>query len=381
MTASPTSAWRMLTVPRHGVIALTACVLVLSAGYRSCPADDPPADTAISPFEKDDVDRSVDRAIDYLLRQQKENGAIHDRGHDTTMTSLSLMAMASVGIQPSDPDRRGQAMKRALDFVLSAERQDSDGYFGRQDGSRMYGHGITTLMLTEMLGMGATDEQDQQIHDRCQKGIDLILSAQKVRKSVNAQGGWRYTPGSGDSDLSASVWQLMALRSAKNDGLQVPATAIEEAVEYLKRSYSAPLDRNGLPRTDAPGGFCYEPGKRHATFTMTAAGLLAMQVCGEYESALVQGAADYLLARPPKWNERFCLYGTYYYAQGMYQRGGEHGKTARQFVQELLLDKQEGDGAWLASRGEERNVGKVYCTSMAILSLSVKYHYLPIYQK
>lgn len=339
------------------------------------------ADVTVSPFEKDDVDRAVDRAIDYLLRQQKDSGAVFDRGHDTTMTSLSLMAMASVGIQPSDPDRRGKAMARALDFVLSEQQQDEDGYFGKKDGSRMYGHGITTLMLTEMLGMGATDEQDRRIHERCQKGIDLILSAQEVRKSVNAQGGWRYTPGSNDSDLSASVWQLMALRSAKNDGLQVPAGAIEQAVEYLKRSYSAPLDRNGLPRTDKPGGFCYEPGKRHASFTMTAAGLLAMQVCGEYESPLVAGAADYLLARPPKWNERFCLYGTYYYAQGMYQRGGDHSATARQFVQKLLLEKQEGDGSWLASRGEERNVGKVYCTSMAILSLSVKYHYLPIYQK
>ena len=369
--------------------ALSACViagLLLSGPGSHTAADEraaseQTADVSVSPFEKDDVDRAVDRAIDYLLRQQKDSGAVFDRGHDTTMTSLSLMAMASVGIQPSDPDRRGKAMARALDFVLSAPQQDEDGYFGKKDGSRMYGHGITTLMLTEMLGMGATDEQDRRIHERCQKGIDLILSAQQVRKSVNAQGGWRYTPGSNDSDLSASVWQLMALRSAKNDGLQVPADAIEQAVEYLKRSYSAPLDRNGLPRTDKPGGFCYEPGKRHASFTMTAAGLLAMQVCGEYESPLVAGAADYLLARPPKWNERFCLYGTYYYAQGMYQRGGDHSKTARQFVQKLLLEKQEGDGSWLASRGEERNVGKVYCTSMAILSLSVKYHYLPIYQK
>lgn len=354
-----------------------------AAGASSCVRadEDTNGDTVVSPFEKDDVDRSVDRAISFLVKQQKKNGAIFDKGHDTTMTSLALMAMASVGIQPSDPDNKGKAMARALEFVLSDDRQDKDGYFGKADGSRMYGHGITTLMLTEMLGMGISAQQDQQIHDRCQKGIDLILSAQKVRKSVNAQGGWRYTPGADDSDLSASVWQLMALRSAKNDGLQVPVTAIEDAVTYLKRSYSAPLDRDGLPRSDKPGGFCYEPGNRNASFTMTAAGLLAMQVCGEYDSPLVQGAADFLLARPPKWNERFCLYGTYYYAQGMYQRGGEHADTARRMVQEMLLRQQAGDGSWQASRGEEKNIGRVYSTSMAVLSLSVKYHYLPIYQK
>jgi len=114
---------------------------------------------------------------------------------------------------------------------------------------------------------------------------------------------------------------------------------------------------------------------------MTAAGLLAMQVCGEYESPLVAGAADWLLEHPPKWNERFCSYGTYYYAQGMYQRGGDHAATARQFVQEMLLSNQAKDGSWTAQNGSEKNVGPVYATSMAVLSLSVKYHYLPIYQK
>lgn len=335
----------------------------------------------LSPFEKDQVDAAVDRAVVYLMKQQKENGAIFDRGHDTTMTSLALMAMASIGIQPSDAGPKGTCMNRALEFVLQDDRQDDKGYFGKRDGSRMYGHGITTLMLTELLGMGSSEEQDQRIHDKCQKAIDLILSAQKEKKSVNAQGGWRYSPNSKDADLSASVWQLMALRSAKNDGLQVPASAIRDAIEYLKRSYSAPLDRDGLPATDKPGGFCYEPGRRSPSFTMTAAGLLAMQVCGQYESPLVKGASDWLLNRPPKWNERFCLYGTYYYAQGMYQRGDNYAETARKLVQEMLLKNQSGDGSWESSRGEEKNIGRVYSTSMAVLSLSVKYHYLPIYQK
>lgn len=331
-------------------------------------------------FQKDEVDIAADKAIAYLLSQQKENGAIFDKGHDTTMTSLAIMAMASVGIQPADPGAEGQAMQRALGFVLQDDRQDDKGYFGSKDGSRMYGHGIITLMLTEMLGMSTSAEQDELLHDHCQKAIDLILSAQKEKKSTDAQGGWRYGPDARDADLSVSVWQLMALRSAKNDGLQVPASAIHDAVNYLKRSYSSPLDRNGLP-TDKAGGFCYEPGRRHATFTMTAAGLLAMQVCGEYESPLVAGAADWLLEHPPKWKERFCMYGTYYYAQGMYQRGGEHAITARQLVQDMLLEKQGTDGSWQAENGEERNAGNVYATAMAVLSLSVKYHYLPIYQK
>jgi hypothetical protein len=301
----------------------------------------------------------VDKAVSYLVSKQREDGAVLDGSYDTTMTALSIMAMAAVGVQPGDPSAEGRAMHKALAFVLKDDRQDKNGYFGGKDNSRMYGHGIISLMLTEMLGMSADQEQDRLIHERCQKAIDLILSSQKEQKSFQFRGGWRYTPDARDADLSVSIWQLMALRSAKNDGLKVPAAAIEEAVEYLKRSYASPLDRNGIPDNRA-SGFCYTPGQNNPSFTMTAAGLLA---------------------HPPKWKERFCCYGTYYYAQGMYQRGGTHSETARQLVQDMLLEVQNPDGSWKAANGDEGRLGHVYATSMAILSLSVKYHYLPIYQK
>lgn len=366
-----------LRIQRLVPILLAVCLIPVSAA-----AQDPQEISAeLSPFQRDETDLAVDRAIAFLISQQRqEDGAILDKGHDTTMTALSIMALASVGVQPSDPGAEGAAMQKALAFVLRDDRVDDKGYFGNIDGGRMYGHGIITLMLTEMLGMSASDEFDQLIHERGQQAIDLILSSQKEAKPIHYRGGWRYNPNARDADLSVSVWQLMALRSAKNDGLDVPASAIDDAVEYLKRSYASPLDRNGLP-ADKASGFCYEPQQRNPTFTMTSAGLLAMQVCGEYESPLVAGAADWLLAHPPKWNERFCSYGTYYYAQGMYQRGGDHAATAQKLVQEMLLEKQADNGSWIAENGSERGHGAVYATSMAVLSLSVKYHYLPIYQK
>jgi hypothetical protein len=364
------------------------CFIVILILTSSLPVSSPllaadsaePTSSIDSAFEKDETDLAVDKALAYLISKQRDDGAIIDKSHETTMTALAIMAMASVGTLPTDLSPEGDAMQRALAFVLKDDRIDQHGYFGRRDGSRMYGHGIITLMLTEMLGMGATQEQDELIHDRCQKAIDLILSSQQEKKPTHFRGGWRYNPSSKDSDLSASVWQVMALRSARNDGLQVPASAIRDAVEYLKRSYASPLDRNGLPGKKA-SGFSYEPHQNNPTYTMTAAGLLAMQVCGEYESPLVAGAADWLLEHPPKWTDRFASYGTYYYAQGMYQRGGKHSQTAQQLVQEMLLKNQAADGSWTSGNGSEKNIGAVYGTSMSVLSLSVKYHYLPIYQK
>ena len=114
---------------------------------------------------------------------------------------------------------------------------------------------------------------------------------------------------------------------------------------------------------------------------MTAAGMLAMQVCGQYDSPFVSGASNWLLENPPRENERFFFYGMYYYAQAMHQAGGRPAEVADALVPKLLLDQQRGDGSWVSRSGEEKNLGLVYATALAVLSLSVRYHYLPIYQR
>ena len=357
---------------------LGSCVGGCLAGtaLRSITAQDDLASLYVS----DDIDRAMQKGIDYLVSTQREDGAITDRGHEVAMTALSIMAMASIGTEPVSVTPAGRAMYRAIEFVLDKRNQDMEGYFGSRDGSRMYGHGIITLMLTEVLGMGASPEQNEKIHRALNDAIKLILAAQKVAKSEKLRGGWRYTPTSRDSDLSVSVWQLMALRSAKNDGLDVPGEAIDDALKYLRYSYASPMDREGKPR-DAVSGFSYTPGTYNPSFTMSAAGLLAMQVCGQYESPLVKGASEWLFEHPPKESERFFFYGLYYYAQGMHQAGGKYAERADELVPEILLPMQRTDGAWLARGGEERNVGAAYATALSLLSMSVRYHYLPIYQR
>lgn len=349
-------------------------------GQATTEAEDSKAVASKPSQNTDAVDEAIEKGLRYLLSQQREDGAITDRQYDTTMTSLAIMSFASTGVLPAETTPRGKAVRRALDFVLQPDRQDNKGYYGNRDGSRMYGHGIVSLMLTEMNGMGADAEQDALIFQRCQRAIDLTLSAQSQPKNVRYQGGWRYTPNSNDADLSISVWQLMALRSAKNDGLDVPAEAIRQAVGYLQRSFTSSLNSAGRPAESA-AGFSYLPDSRNPTFAMTASGLLALQVCGQYETPIVESATAWLQAHPPKWNERFFFYGTYYYAQGMHQRGGLIAQQANRNVQNVLLEHQQLDGSWSSPGGEESGAGKVYCTCMAILSLSVHHHYLPIYQR
>ena len=62
-------------------------------------------------------------------------------------------------------------------------------------------------------------------------------------------------------------------------------------------------------------------------------------------------------------------------------RGGEHASTAKQITSRVLLKLQSRDGSWNTRGGNEGEGGKIYATSMALLSLSVHHNYLPIYQR
>ena len=318
------------------------------------------------PADRGDV--AIRKGIAFLVSTQDKDGAIADLPRNqTAMTSLAILALAAVGHQPTDETPEGQAMKKALAYVLRADRQDSQGYLGGADKSRMYGHGIITLMLSEMLGMGVDVQMDQLIRERCRSAIQLILRSQAQPKESRHQGGWRYLPDAKDSDLSVTVWQVMALRSARNAGMEVPKESIDSAVGYIKRCYKP---------ENLKGACGYEPGRR-PEYATAATGLLALQVCGEYDSPEAQGSANWLKEKKLEIASEWFFYGTYYYAQGMFHRGGEHALA----VEETLLPNQGPDGSWQGRRGQDRDAGKIYGTSLAILSLAVKFHFLPIYQR
>jgi hypothetical protein len=329
------------------------------------------------------VDTAVAAGIRYLQKNQNQEGFVQDpklgSNKIAATTGLTVMAFAAVGHQPADRTPEGRAMSRAISFLLAPERLERAGYFGAQDASRMYGHGIVALALTEMLGMGASKAQDALIRDRSIRSIQVILAAQKVQKEhPRFIGGWRYYPDARDSDLSITVWQLMALRSAKNAGLGVPKQAIDAAYTYLWRSFYSKRDASGNPVTPI-SGFGYMPGSppKYAT---TAAGMLAMQVIGGHNRPEVRGAAEWLMRHNVSPQTAYFYYGTYYYAQAMKKQGGKYAEHGKKVVENILLNSQDArDGFWSSTSNEDGH-GRVYATALAILSLSVKHGFLPIYQ-
>jgi len=351
---------------------LLPALITFQLSLSPSPAQDP---APISP----EVKQSVDKAVAWLLTQQRKQGCfmasdtnVPVQTHSGALTALAIMGLASVGHMPGNPTPEGRALDKAMDFMINSIVPGKDGYLGLSDRSRMYGHGIMSLMFAEMLGQVPNEEQDKKIRERVKLSVEFIMRSQDVKKSEVNSGGWRYEPGSTDSDMSVSVWQVMTLRAAKNAGIEVPKSAIDKALAYIKRSYKDDKAGRGGRRS---GGFGYTPGAS-ATYSATAAGVLSLQVCGEYEAPEVIGGAEYLMRTPPARGNAHFYYGSYYYAQCMYQRGGEQASVARQNIEKVLLGLQQPTGAW-----PPEEAGPIYTTSLALLSLSVHHHFLPIYQK
>ena len=95
----------------------------------------------------------------------------------------------------------------------------------------------------------------------------------------------------------------------------------------------------------------------------------------------MKGASERLFKHGIKPDERWFYYTAYYYAQGMYQRGEKYAAEGKKVTANVLLPLQSQQGWWEGRGGEERQGGKIYATSLAVLALSVKNHFLPIYQR
>jgi hypothetical protein len=313
---------------------------------------------------RDKADPAVENALAFLQRSQKQDGSFDGNyGDSTGIPALVGMAFLSKGHMPTEGSYT-TAINRCIDFILA--NQKSDGLFekGNAGSGPMYAHNIATLFLSEASGM--TDpERQRRISNALPKALALILRAQAVKKDDRNRGGWRYHPGSKDSDTSCSGWALMALRSAKLNGAAIPDDAIKDAVDYLHRH-----------QNEKEGCFGYTGREDHA-ITLTGMGLLCLELCGGHGSERSTRAADWVLRHFRQLpGAQFETYGNYYNAQGMFQIGGRHWREYADWMYATYLPKQSPDGSW-----ESREAGRTYGTAMMVLAFTVPWRQLPIYQR
>ena len=277
------------------------------------------------------VDAAVVNALRYLVTHQNPNGSwtIDAAGESTAATSLSVMAFLAAGHVPGEGPY-GLIIDRGIDYVLA--HQDANGMIvDRRGHGPMYDHGICALMLSEVAGM-TSKEKSARVRKALENGVRLILKSQQVRKVRRESGGWRYQPNSEDSDLSVTGWQLLALRAAKDIGCDVPIERIDLAVGYVKKCSSG-------------SGFGYQPGSG-PTSTLTAAGVLCLQVCDHLEDKEVEMGIQFLQRQPLRFDQEWYYYGVYYHAISGYKYGGPEWERTKSTLFGELIANQQPMGNW-----------------------------------
>lgn len=297
--------------------------------------------------------------------------------YQVAVAALAGLALLADGRLPA-PNGPGEATDRVLSFILA--RQDAGGYLGQGDPSGMYIHAIATLFCLSCVGMHADPERDRLVTEACRKALAVISDAQQVARPPSARGGWRYTPGSTQADVSVTSWQLLALHAGRQCGFPIDSTVIEEGLTYLDRAW-----REG----DQGKGFAYDPSvdRKPETGATGAAIFIRTLLRGEADQRSLD-AIRWLDTQPPAWGGKqyhgYFYFVSLYLAQARFQIGGETWTTFRSALEDILLRRQSGDGTW-PMPGDNvpqlAEAGPAYPTALALLLLSLDRQYLPWAQR
>ena len=321
---------------------------------------------------------AVDRALEWFVRHQRSDGAWSleyrskqckaECDHAGTLatgrvaaTSLALLPFLGAGHTHRQGNYRAQ-VARGLKFLERVV--ESEGHAAEPNGGGMYAHALATIVLCEAYAMTG----DRALMRQAQRAVHFIAASQDP-----LGGGWRYVPGQ-PGDTSAVGWQLMALKSGHMSYIRVSPDTVAHASRFLD---SVQLD----------GGaeYGYLPGYLESRGSTTAIGLLSRMLLGwkRDESGLVEGVRRLGMTGPSP-ND---YYYNYYATQVMHHYEGPAWAQWNAKLRDQLVTAQSkrghSAGSWYVEGGFDGHQsigGRLYCTSLAAMTLEVYYRYLPLYQ-
>lgn len=283
----------------------------------------------------------------------------------TAATGLALLSFLGAG----ETHQAGQyqpQIDKALKFLVQAGKTTSSGFDLRGEtgiGSShaaFYSHGICTIALCEAFAL----TKDAALRMPAQQALNFIVSSQDPNG-----GGWRYTPQQ-SGDTSVVGWQIMALKSGQNAGLQVPTEVMKNAERFL----------NSVGRVEYGYTDSKQPRK-----SMTAVGLLCRMYLGwgRREGSLRRGVVSLDRAGPDKNN----MYYNYYATQVLHHYGGDQWTRWNDVLRDHLVKTQltakagHAEGSWDVADPHGSSGGRLYMTCLAVMTLEVYYRHLPLYQR
>ncbi|MBN1854970.1 MAG: hypothetical protein JW829_19705 [Pirellulales bacterium] len=370
-----------------------------------------PSDAASPQQPPEKTEAAIELGLVYLARRQLADGrwslsrngvdlvrAPRERPQlvsDAAATGLALLAFLGAGYDHFD-DQYQEVVKAGLNFLVKNQKPDGNLYIpGDIESSQyaqFYSHGIAAIALCEAYGMTG----DPSLREPAQKAIQFIIDTQHP-----SYGGWRYLPGL-DSDLSVTGWQVMALKSGELAGLNVPTDVYERIGEFLHRCQGS---KDAFLFVYNPYADTEDARRRHgrdASTVMTSVGLLTSLYLGKNRDDLaIRQGAEHLLANLPMHgiSSRPAVVGTtgnplrdtyywYYATQVMFHMKGKYWNQWNARLHPLLIESQTQAGPLAGSWNPFQPIpdqwvahgGRLYVTTMNLLSLEVYYRHLPLYE-
>lgn len=299
-----------------------------------------------------EVEKVIEKALANLAVRQNSDGSWTDGyGKNVGVNSLILMAFMSMGNLPGE-GKYGDIVAKGLDWVM-AQSKDS-GLIQNTDnggGNAMYGHGLSTLMLSEVWGQ--TRKKD--VGEKLRKAVDLIVRVQ------GPKGTWGYYSIPADGDTSVTVMQVFALKSAHEAGMYVPDVTMKKAIAGIKSRFD---EKNFMYGYGGPDNNI-DSGNVGAH----AAGTCIIQICGEKEPKYTIKAMEKCIEVIEK-KKPFNAYFLYYGSVCTYYAGAKYYKKWCETMIPLVTSKQGSGG----------DIHDNLSTAWCVLSLSLPYRYIPVYQ-
>ena len=316
---------------------------------------------------------AVERGLDWLALHQavdgswrfdlsgcRCDGACHDPGtltSSTASTAIALLPFLGAGHTHIE-GRHQQTVSRGIYYLMSRMQPTPRG--GDFSEGTMYGHGVTTLVLAECLGM----TKDDMLIGPVREGVRFIETAQDMHS-----GGWRYLPGQA-GDITVTAWQVAALKSAQLAGVEPSSPTIEGVRRFLDSV-----------QTQSGAAYGYRsPAAKPCTSTI---GLLCRMYTGwgPEQEPLRRGITA--LAKPGP--SPAAIYQNFYLSQALLQMDHPvwprwNARNRDQIVGQQARFAHES-GSWFFEDHDTAPGGRLAHTALAILTLEVYYRLLPIYQQ
>ena len=360
---------------------------------------------------------AVDRALDWLARQQRDNGSWDfdgSSGGPGGATGLAVLAYLGSGNTPYSGTYR-QNVCDGIKFLISHQNNPGKpekggspfGYFGPD----LYCHLFAHWAMSEAIILS------QEAHEGgCAESCDLTMeqmrqSAQSAATYTNyaqaGQGGWAYTafwgnkgpmyPGDPDNpkgDISHHAFAMAALIATHKAGVEIPNLEgqLNAGKKFLDECGSSPL-------TDPTSGlsinseYAYAPRNPNEIYPRaTSCGLLSRAYAYKLSPSFsVSGGVppDHVaLQQFFAENEPDVVSGDVYYNQHgtllAYQVGGDTWDAWIGMLEPFLIAEQTiggvDDGSWLLRGQFAGQGGRLYCTTFAILCLEPGYAGLKLFE-